>query len=869
MKQKNIPPKWADRFFLWYCTSRLSETILGDLHENYLDEVAYKGKFRADLNYWLNVLKFINRHTLKRNGHHHHTNQTAMLKNYLLIAFRKLMRNRVYSAINIFGLAVGFASCLIISIYVWSELSYDQFHSNHQHIYRVTNTFERTSGQMNWARTPPALAPGIQASITGIKRVSQLRYADDHTYAVGTKIFRQGNVFYADAQFLQIFDFELKSGDPTTALSAPHSIVITEQMGTKYFGDTDPMGQLISFDGEESLVVTGVLKSLPDNSHISFDMLISFESFEVPDGYLADLNSWSWAGFHTYVELEPHVDPTFVNAQIIALYKQNFNRANIGVATTLQPLQSIYLDSGKYTNVGASINTGNRATIYGLSLVAALILSIASFNFMNLSTASSLTRGKEVGLRKVMGAVKSKVIWQFLIESVMVSTISLLVALLLIGFGQQYFSSLLGIQIHSIQHLIRYFPIMLGAAMVIGLLSGAYPALVLAAFNPISALKGGLKTGQMGAYIRKGLMVIQFGISMMLIAGSIVIVTQMNFIKNKQLGFDKENVLHLKMLSEDLARHYTSLKNKFEAHPQVLNVAVSTHVFDGSSSSGPARRVGAPEDQAYQIAYYQTDYDFLKLTGVRLVSGRFFSKDFVTDSSAMLLNESAVDIMELDQPLGARIHFAGQERTIIGVYEDFHFASLHSQIGPMAMLMPFASPESVLIKLAPGDMSKTLNILERDWKSIVGATPFDATFIADGIQSMYEQEEKLASLISVFSALAVVLACLGLYGLVTYAVQSKLKEVGIRKVLGSSLQGLLLLLSKQFFFLILIGVFLASPLVYLFTNQWLGNFAYRIDFQWWIVAVAGCSLLVIAIITISFQTIKAAKSNPVEVLRSE
>lgn len=850
----------------------MAESILGDLHERFFDDLEKKTASKAKFNYWLNVIRFINRHTLNRNNNpnYRRSNNSAMLRNYLLITLRSLLKNKGYASINILGLAVGLASCMIIFFYVTKELSFDQFHTKGDRIYRVTNTFTRTSGPIYWARTPPALAPSIRSGISGIEKSTRLRYADDHTYAVGDRIFNQGNVFYADSVFLQIFDFELKAGDKNTALNNPNSVVITEAMATKYFGDEDPMGKVISFDGRRSLQVTGVLKPLPANSHITFDMLISFETYVVPDGYLADLNSWGWAGFHTYILTTPNVDVATINDQIIKLYNENFNRANITTSTELQPLHSIYLESGKYTNVGESIHTGTKSTIYGLSLVAVLIMVIAGFNFMNLSTALSLSRGKEIGIRKVMGAVKGRIVFQFLTESVVVSLISLTVAFVLILASQSYFKEQLDIALpSSLSEYLTLLPLFIAATLLVGVLSGSYPSAVLSAFSPIAALGGKLKTGKAGAALRNALMVFQFFISVMLIAGSIVIVSQMNFIRNKSLGFDKENVIKVQVLREDMAKHHNALKNRFEQHSQVLKVSMCSHGLDGSSSSGPATLVGAPEDEAYQLAYYQTDDAFLELTGIELVEGRFLSKDFLSDSAAMILNETAVGIMELEQPLGTKINFNRIERTVIGVVKDFHFNSLHSDIAPLAIVRPFTNTELLLIKIAPGNVAETLSILENDWKSIVGASPFDVTFMDDGIQQMYEQEEKLAGLINVFSGLAVILACLGLYGLVAFSVQAKLKEVGIRKVLGASVEKLLLVLSKKFILLIIIANVMAWPMIYYLGDMWLNSFAYRIEMQWWMYASAGLVLLLIALITISNQTIRAALTNPVKVLRNE
>ncbi len=792
-----------------------------------------------------------------------------MIKSYFVIAIRNLMRNKAYAAINILGLALGLASFLIILFYVKKELSYDQFHQQHDSIYRVTNTFERSTGFMYWVRTPPALAPAIRTNLPGIEKVCRLRYADDHTYSVKDRVFRQGNVFYADSSFLDIFDFKLIAGNASKALTQPGSIVITQEMATKYFGDQDALGELITFDNNQNLEVTGILENLPSSSHITFDMLISFETYVVPSGYLADLTSWGWAGFHTYILLSPDVDPINANQQIDDLYNQNFNPANLSVNTELQPLASLYLESGKYTNMGESILTGNRSTIYGLAMVALLVLAIASFNFMNITTALSLGRGKEIGIRKVMGSARSKIALQFLVESVVVSLISFVVALVFVFMSQPYFSTLLGGSILPLPDLILYIPLLVMGVILLGMLSGGYPAIMLAAFGVTAALRGTLKAGKRGAALRNMLMVFQFVVSITLIAGSIIIITQMDFIRNKHLGFEKENTLQIKILEDDMANHYRALKTKFQEHPNVLEVAISSHAFGGSSSSGPARLQGAPEDESYQVGYYQTDHDFIDLANIELVAGRYFSQDFPSDSTAVVLNETAVGIMGLEDPVGTILSFTGAERTVIGVVKDFHFRSLHTDIGPLALVMPFGTPENILVKVSAGNIFRTIADLEASWKSIVDHSPFEMTLLEDNIEQMYVQESKLASLINIFGGLAIILACLGLYGLVAFSVQARLREVGIRKVLGSSMTSLLMVLSSKFVLLITIAVVIACPAIFYLGNLWLDGFAYRIGVEWWIYAGASLVLLLIALVTISGQTIKTALINPVEVLRNE
>lgn len=872
-RKKIEPPNFASLFFKWYCRNELQESILGDMHERFHHDVLTKGVLRAKLGYWLTIIRFINRHTLRRSKEpRYNSNFSAMFRNYFIITLRSLWKNRAYSAINIFGLAIGLASCLIIFFFVRQELSFDKFHSRSDQLYRVTNILERSTGTTYWGRTPPVLAQAIRDNFPSVERATRLRYTDDLLYTVGDRSFYQGNAFYADSLFLEMFDFALKSGDANTALDQPGSIVLTEAMATKFFGDEDPMGKLITLENERSLRVTGVFEPIPHNSHLTFDLLISFSTYVVPEGYLSNLNSWGWAGFWTYVQLKENTSYKVVEEQVSSLYKENFkSRPDLNVSVAFQPLKDIYLESSHYSNVGESVQIGNKSTIGALSIIAVLILLVAGFNFMNLSTAISLSRSKEIGVRKIMGAVRGRIMIQFLMESVMVCLISLAFAVSLVFLSEPYFSRSLGIRLpNSLNEYTLLLPLFLLATIFIGLMAGTYPSMVLSAFSPIRALKGKFSNSGSTQWIRKVLMVLQFSISLGLISASLIIAAQMDFMKNKPLGFESENLLKIRVGSDEMIAYYEELKNKFMQNADVLGVATTSHTFDGSSSSSPAWLKGADEEDAHQLAYYQTDANFQAVTGLNLVEGRYFSHNFPSDStSAIILNQAAVAEFGLQEPLNQKINFTNRERTVIGVVEDFHFTSLHSVIGPMALIMPFTNQDLMVVRIGTADLKRTLSTLEDDWRSIVGALPFEVTFLDDGIQAMYEREEKLSSLIVVFSTLAVLLACLGLYGLVAYSVNYKLKEVGIRKVLGASLEKLLLLLSKEFIILILMANLISWPVTWYFVEEWLSRFAYRIDVGVESFFIAAALLLVIAIFTISQQTVRAALINPVEVLRNE
>ncbi|WP_422361979.1 ABC transporter permease [Reichenbachiella sp.] len=869
MKKAHKPPRWADRFFSWYCQNDLAESILGDLHEWFDDQVEKKGLFRTRLLYWLTVFRFINQFTLKRKNSNTTLNTTPMLRNYILVALRGLKKNKVFASINILGLALGLASCFLIFSFVKKELTFDQFHSKADNIYRVTNRFERPNRTNLWARTPPALAPAIRANFAGIERTTRLRYTDDVLYTVNDRSFYQGNGFYADSLFLEMFDFPLVAGDRSTALDEPGNIVLTETIAKKFFGDQDPMGKLIILENETTLKVTGILAPIPSDSHIVFDLLISFPTYVVPDGYLADLNSWGWAGFWTYVELS-NQNPEAIGIQISELYKSNYqNSPDVKIDVILQPLQDIYLGSSNYSNMGDSIRIGNRSTILGLSVVVFLILLVASCNFMNLSTAMSLRRGKEIGIRKVLGAVRSRVSKQFLIESMMISLISLGLAMITLVLFGPYFNQLFSLGLdYSHLELFKSLPFFLAGTILIGLLAGIYPSFVLATFSPILALKGYQVSFNSGAWLRKGLIVFQFVVALCLIISTVIVTSQVEYIQNKSLGFDRENLVKLRIGAEE--GHYEALRNKLLANSRVSGLTRLSHAFDGSASSGPAWLSDQSRDDAHQLSYYQSEYDFLEVSGINLKEGRFFSRDFATDEEiGLVLNQSAVAELGLTSPIGQKVNFNNRERVVIGVVEDFHFGSLHTPIGPMGIVMPFVNLEQVLIKVQGNDLRQTMLSLESDWHEIAGDLPFEASFVDAGIRAMYEKEEKIATLISAASSLAVVLACLGLYALVAFSIQNRLKEIGIRKALGAPLNQLVLLLARKYVFLIVIANVIAWPITYFLAIEWLEDFAYRIPVAPGLFIGSGLALFLLAMATIGYQLVKASLVSPVKYLRSE
>ncbi len=865
------PPKWADKLLEGYCRNGLLDSIQGDLHEQFALDVHKYGLHRARRRYWINVLTFPSRFTMRSSTHQQiRKNRSTMIRSYALITFRTFQRKPVFAFINITGLAVGLTACLLIFFYVQHELSFDNFHEKGERIYRVANTFDRANSSSHWVRTPPALAPAIRDNFPGVT-VTRLRYEGENVVSLGNRSFNVAHCLYADSLFLQIFDFELLQGDRESALNEPNSVLISQTVARKFFGDTNPVGATLRFDNQKDLKVTGVLKDVPSNSHLQFDFLMSFSTYVVPDGYLADLTSWGWGGFYTYLLLEPGADVNTMESSITDLLARNYTRGDTKVGAPLQQLGELYFGFTDFTNRGEAVIVGSRSTIYALTAIAVLVLLIASFNFMNLSTAMSISRGKEIGMRKVLGAPKRMIRQQFLVESVIFALLSLVLAAGVFSLVGPYVTGLLGVALPaSLTTYLGVVPMFILFTVLVGLLSGTYPAFILSAFSPIESIKGKLSTPQSGGIVRKGLVALQFVISIGLIIVSLLIVRQSEFMRNRPLGYDRENILSVNLFLEDMRGGYTELKNELLQNTAIASVCRSSHAFEGGSSSGPALVIGAPEDESIQMTYYQTGYDFLDVMDIELLAGRYFSKAFPNDTAeALVLNETAVRQFGFDEPLGQRIRFNNRDRRVIGVVRDFHISSLHTPIRPMGIVMPFAELRTVLIRTEAGRQIQALDVLQEKWEAGFSKSPFEVTFLDDTINALYAQEARLSKLVSVFALLAVVLACLGIYGLITFSIRVRLKEVGIRKVLGAPVSNLLFILSNEFLWLMIIASIIAWPIAYRIGEQWLEGFSYRLSMDPWMFLSASLVLIVLVVVTMSHQVVKAALANPTKVLRSE
>jgi putative ABC transport system permease protein len=797
----------------------------------------------------------------------------TMFYNYLKIACRNLLKQRFYTFINIAGLTLGITSCLLIFMFVQHELSYDRFHRQGDRIFRVlrqgringeTVGIPYTSGP--YARALAADFPSdVRASVRVIPYNVLLTY-QGHS-------FKEDGFIFADASLFQVFTFPLVKGNPHTALSDPYSLVISQKVAKKYFGAADPLGKMMTVDKTETYQVSGVMADVPANSHLQFDIVASIKPKEREEWFYV----WRNNAMLTYVLLADAARVPGLEARFPAFMakylSREFKEWGAKMDLRLQPLTGIYLaESGHFDSVAH----GSQSNVYIFSAIALFILVIAAINFMNLASARSAGRAKEVGVRKVLGAYRKNLVVQFLSESTLLTLISVVLSLALVALILPYFNGL------SEKHLaVPYrdpllYLFLLGVALVVGLLAGSYPAFFLSSFQPVKVLKGRLSSGTGHPALRKTLVVFQFSISIFLLIGTAVIYRQMDYLQHKNLGFSKEQVLKIRVDNGDIYNRRQAFLRRVKQLPGVQQASIMSGEPGGFHDQYPFEVVGQPQE-TWNFRTVFTDFDYLPTLDIRLVAGRNLSRSFPTDSTAaMLLNEQAVANLGWtpQQALGKEIADKGfgtphiQRRKVVGVVRDYHFSSLKESIGPLAIMM--RDDHRVLaLRLAPGDLKPVLAAIKQVYAETAPQYPLRYTFLDEDFDRLYKTEQKQAQIFTIFSGLAIFIACLGLFGLAAYTTEQRRKEIGIRKILGASVSGLVSLVSREFIRLVLLANVLAWPLAYLAMRHWLESFTYRIGIGWYIYLGAGLLALVIALLTISFQALKVAIANPVVALREE
>lgn len=800
-----------------------------------------------------------------------------MFQNYLKTALRIMFRQKGYSAINVIGLSLGIAATLLIVLYVADELSFDRFHADPDRTYRVTFFGKMEGNDFKMAESAAPVATAMMAEIPEVESATRFGIWRSKPLTFEDKSFTE-EMLVADSNFFDFFSFHLVAGDPKTVLRGPHKVVITESAAKRYFGDGNPMGKtLLSGSEKTACEVTGVVKDPPHNSHIQFDMVLSGESWP----YMRDPN-WTSFNLYTYFKVYPGADVRAVKTKLDGMaekhmgnelekivgmtWKQFIAKGN-NAGLIIQPLLDIHL----WSKLNGEITpNGDIQYVYVFAAIAVFILLIACINFMNLSTARSANRAKEVGVRKTIGAVRGRLVSQFLAESMVYSFFSTIVALSIIPVVIEPFNALAGKSM-SLSQLLN--PVVIAGivifALVVGLLAGSYPALYLTAFKPSEVLKGRLRTGFRNSGMRNGLVVFQFMISIVLILGSMVVYDQLKYMQTKNMGFDKENVIDL-MRTWSLGKNGPAFKNELATHPQFKGASYASNLPPRMNSNTTFRKGGTEQDYLLNISY--ADYDHARVMGYELVHGRFFSRDFPSDTSAIVINETAYKLMGFDHLENQTIinfnEDTPQPLRLIGVVRDFNFETLRNDVRPLCFLLSGELNGEMAIRLAPGDTQASIALLESIWKKYSSGI-FEYAFLDQQFDALFHAEQRISNIILIFTVLTISIACLGLFGLATYTAEQRAKEISIRKVMGASITQVIVLLSRDFTFLIVVSFAIAAPLGWYFIREWLQGFAYHIDVNPLTILLSGIAALVIALFTISSQAIKAARENPVKAMRSE
>ena len=799
-----------------------------------------------------------------------------MLKNHFKIALRTLKKHKGYSFINVAGLALGLACCVLILFFVQDEISFDRFHTNADRIYRVAfNGYAPNSPPDRFAATSRTIGRVLRQEYPDeIEQLVRLSSWDPVVKHKGTYFF-DDDFWYAEPEFLKIFTFPLRKGNPETALNDPNTLVMTEAMERKYFGDESALGQSLTLNDTLTFTVTGVMADFPLNSHFTTDFLVSFETLLA---LRPENEDWLALTGYTYLMLHQGVDADAFEAKMSDLVARNFGEVldNIGLRTELllQPLTDIYLHSDRGGEIGP---TGDVAYIYVFAAIALFVLLIACINFMNLATARSMERAKEVGVRKIVGSSRGMLIRQFLSESVLMCALALVIAIGLIAATLPFFNELADKTISfSTLATPLYVLGLIGTVLLLGLLAGSYPAFLLSSFRSIDVLKGQFRSSRRGVFLRQGLVVFQFAISVALIASTVLVFNQLGFMRNQDLGFKKEQVLVIDaqgLQGSLMVQQYETAKTEFARLPAVQQVSASTQVPGHSSWVQLFTAEGLQENESRRAQVIVIDEDYLDTYQIDLVAGRSFSKDFETDQDeAILINEMAVGNIGWGSPeeaVGKTIDLGGGNRTVVGVVHDYHHNSLKQKLEPMVLVSMPQMFSFFSLRLATDDLSATMAQLEQTWQTLFPGYPFESFFLDVDFDTQYRTEQRLMRIFGIFSGLAILIACLGLFGLAAFTAQQRTKEIGVRKVLGASVPGIVLLLSKEFTRLVLFGVVLAVPAAYFAMDLWLDTFPYRVDISWTVFLVAGLAGLGIAWLTVSYQSIRAALTNPVNALRYE
>ncbi|WP_266368344.1 ABC transporter permease [Tellurirhabdus rosea] len=809
-----------------------------------------------------------------------------MLTNYVKIALRNLRKHTGFTFINVFGLAVGIACCLLIALYVVDERSFDRFHEKADRIYRINSDIKFGGNDMHMAVSPAPMGPTLLKDYPQVENFVRLHHRGTWLVKAAGKAetTREPDIMFADSTLFDVFTLPLLSGDPKTALKEPGSVVISEAAALRHFGTTDALGKTLLLSRDNlPFRVTGVMRNIPKNSHFRTDIFVSM----VNDEY--NWGDWLSNNHHTYLLLRegsrpedfPKVFDTVIEKYVgpqallaVGATLDQLRKAGNRISYSLFPLTDIHLRSRQTIELTPNSDI---QYVYTFSAVALFILLIACINFMNLATARSANRAREVGVRKVLGSLKAQLVAQFIAESVLMAALAMILALLLVVVCLPFFNDISSKQLTANRLLMPDFlPFLVALPLGVGLLAGSYPAFFLSSFRPVNVLKGRMSLGLKSTGLRSGLVVFQFMMSVVLIAGTLVVYRQLNFIQTTRLGFNREQVLVVDG-AYALGNQVQTFRDEVLRLPGVSSGAISGFLpVPSSRSDSPLFPEGEiNQNRAVSSQNWGVDYDYLKTMGMELVQGRNFSREFGADSSAMILNEAAVKVFGFKDPIGKRVSRMLDNEgkrfktfTVIGVVKNFHYESLRRSIGSVALtLEPDAG--AVSFRTASGNVTALAAQIEAKWKQLAPGQPFEYFFLEDSFNAMYRAEQRVSQIVLIFSGLSILIACLGLFGLAAFMAEQRTKEIGIRKVMGASVPSIVGLLSKDFLKLVGISIVIATPLAWYAMSRWLQDFAYKSDLPWWVFALAGVVAVAIAFLTVSYQSLKAALTNPVTSLRAE
>ncbi|MFC1724751.1 ABC transporter permease [candidate division KSB1 bacterium] len=855
---KNHPPELGQKLLKTILPEIEKQYLIGGIEEEYKNKLKENGQFLTLLWYWKELIL-----TIPCVIFDSFKWRSVMFKNYLKIVIRIIKRKKIYSMINLSGLTIGLTSCILILLYINFELGYDKFHENADNIYRVVmrqpGNMVRGSTTDWWVVSPAILKPTWERELPEIEIIAR-------TTDLSAVLDINGQMFderflVADPEFLEIFTFPLKYGDKRTALNEPFSLIITERKAKSFFGEENPLGKTISAEGGKfKYKITGVFKDIPENSHLKFDFIASFKTLKTVWRRNWDSDNWLNNPYDTYLTLQENTDLKKFDEKLRKYDLEGFS--NKTWTFHVQPLLDIHFNRdirGK----------GDIRYIYIFSFIGLFVLFIACFNFINLTTARSASRAKEVGIRKVVGAYKKQLLQQLLGESILFTFIAMVFSVILIYFLLPVFNSLIGKELSfNVLFNTKFILSIIGITFLVGVISGSYPAVVLSSFQPVKVMKGSLDNStRRTLFFRNSLFVLQFAVSVIMIISTITLYYQLQFIRNKKLGYNKNHIITLR----NRVGYFETFKNELSKNPDIVYVSLSSGTPTGIGWSNIPAWEGKDADDNPFFYRLTVDFDFFDLYGLEIVKGRKFSSEFNDeDGNAYILNEAAVKSLGWDDPIGKKFGFWEITGTVIGVVKDFHFETLHKQITPLGIGVKDSRNFGVLsVRINSENISNTISDIENIWKEFAPNYPFQYSFIDEQVDNLYKTEQKMALSFNYFTIIAIFIACLGLFGLASFIAEQKTKEIGIRKVLGADVSKIVTLLTKDFILLVLIANIFACPIAWYAMRKWLETFAYRIDINITFFVSAAVISLLIALGTISFQAFRAAAANPVDSLRNE